>query len=145
MTKLLEVTRDDVLTAIKEESLTADTWWRQDENCRYCAIGAAIARKGYRSSDVSIVCATVTNFVASRTDSLPAALAGKSWLSAISIKFEQLAYKLADRLEVHETYDSEPYPAPDQLTAQQLEEVKPELSEWILSNVPDGVIYSGVL
>lgn len=127
------ITRDDVLKAIREEPLIATDWigWRTPENggCPVCAVGAVLRHKGLDDLEIPYTAYTVTKgkFIAS--ESIPAALAAKNYLGALSIKWE----RMTEMKKPSEWYFFQP---------KELDKFKPEFMRWILDNLPDGVIYS---
>lgn len=128
----LTITRDDLLTAIDRESLVACSWVHRTD-CRYCAIGAVLKRQNIHPSRIASVAEKLTQGLCNDDDNLPQRLAEQNWLAATSIKFEQLAFKMAGSFNT----------TPDLLVAEQLDELKPALKLWILDNLPVGTLYSG--
>lgn len=143
----LTITRDDVLEAIEREHLRANQWMTNDaKGCRVCAVGAVLRAKldlANPSYDqirmLNHTAGNITKMQCLDSDSLIDALKDNNYMGALSIQFERLAVKMADRLS-EETND---IIVPTDLTSEQLEGLKPALKQWVLETMPDGVIYGG--
>jgi hypothetical protein len=133
----IEITRDELLLAIKHESLCAEIFERPlaDGSCHRCAVGAVLSRKlkDHVPNLNQTARALLLEGGMTDLDSLPVAIKNEQWLSAVSIKFEQMATKLAD--------DRSKWA--DELSPEELQELKPALTEWTLCTIPDGVIFRG--
>jgi hypothetical protein len=133
MTKSVRITRKMVLNAIEREPLTAGCFARSAPTCTFCAVGAVIstAITGLTESDIKFLGYKACHTGAASSDPLPKAIKKRAWLSAISIKWEQLAKKRMDAKGYDSIYDC---------TAEDLAGQKVHLKKWVTDNVPNGTI-----
>lgn len=125
------ITRDDVLKAIKEEPLIARYWVqpRQQGPCAVCAVGAVLRNAGLTDTQINLAAATVTQHMfASDDGSIPAELSTRNYMGALSMQWERLVDAAVPSLWMD-------------IDAHHLEKLKPKLVQWVLENLPDGVVY----
>lgn len=90
----MEITRRDILKAIRTEKLKAGSFVeiRVDEKpCKVCAVGAVLRNKGFQDQTISIIGDSLMMiYPVSSEGNEYEALDKKLYLNALSIKFEKL-------------------------------------------------------
>jgi hypothetical protein len=107
------VTKQEILDAIKSENLIGGHGpisgiynpqtgaYYYDDACPVCAVGAVLRQTGVESNNISYAFhMVVKNEDADVNASVEYALSKRNWMAAMSIKFEQLYYKEADKTVV---------------------------------------------
>ena len=137
----MKVMRSDVIKALeKEPILCAGEILKGslNPNCAVCAVGAVLRRVGVTQSNLDLMGRRITNHQYSASSSLPLALKEQNWLGAISIKWEQLARKVADKDLGPGSYSSD-------LTPDQTEKLRKPMLKWVREKIPKGVLFNGVV
>lgn len=93
------IKRREILKAIRTERLKAGSFIQHSygeytDKCKVCAVGAVLRQKGIDNNDIDTVAYWATgDGDVTEHGNFKMALAEKNYLSALSIKFEQLALK----------------------------------------------------
>lgn len=139
--KLVTLTRNMIVKALKTENLKAGTWVtsKNKKVCGVCAVGSVVRQLGFKSKKIGKVCDTiVTNCVTDSHDSYKAnreiqrELDDGNYLNALSMKFEHMAGSLAEILGIDYTDSNE-------LTIKQIEILRQPLIDWVKAEFPDTV------
>lgn len=131
--KTIKLTKAQVLKALATEPLKATAWvetkGKSKKVCNVCAVGAVFHKAGLGPKAID-QCAQDLYLSGSDTateSDLDKAIDEGKYLSALSMKFETLARKLADVLGLTDTAD---------LTKEQTKLLKPVLIKWVKDNFP---------
>lgn len=131
LVKTIKLSRNQVIRALKTEPLKATIWIETNKKakkiCHVCAVGGVFHNLGMNATQID-ACVDQLEISSAGTDQdLNNALDNGRWLSALSIKFENMAAKLARALELTSTED---------LTVKQTAILKPVLIDWVNKNLP---------